>query len=95
MKAAAVLLICFACLLGKCSWAASNEKFNREGDCHRIAEWSGDVFDQVKANPKVELSGVYAADPARFAFIRSWAKDGKSREDLVAYVFSRCIGTET
>jgi hypothetical protein len=67
---------------------ASSEKIGQ--DCKRLSDWSGDVYDQIKANETVTLTGVYAEDAARFEFIRDWVKKGKSREDLVAYVFNHC-----
>ena len=71
---------------------ASNERIGRQ--CENKARWAAEVFDLVKENPKVILSGMEAEDVNAFAFIRAWVKDGKTREELKAYVVNHCIGTE-
>ena len=73
---------------------ASSERINLDKQCENKARWAADVFDLVKENPKVILSGMEAEDVNAFAFIRAWVKDGKTREELKAYVVNHCIGTE-
>ena len=73
---------------------ASSERITRDKVCESKARWAAEVFDLVKENPKVILSGMEADDVNAFAFIRAWVKDGKTREELKAYVVNRCAGVE-
>ena len=71
---------------------ASNERIGRQ--CDSKARWAAEVFDLVTENPNVILNGMNEADEDAFTFIRAWAKDGKTREELIAYTKNHCVGVE-
>lgn len=72
-------------------WAASNKRVPpRYSTCQIKANFAAEVFDLVTENPKVILSGMDADAINTFTFVRQWVKDGKSRTDLVALIWSQC-----
>ena len=71
--------------------AASNQRTAPKHDpCQIKADFVAEVFDLIAENPRVILSGTSADDANSFAFIRQWIREGKSRTELMALVWSDC-----
>ena len=62
----------------------------KHNQCQVQADFVAEVFDLIAENPRVILSGNSADDANSFAFIRQWIREGKSRTDLMALVWSDC-----
>jgi len=93
MKESLLVLIILALFVTEAR-PASSERITKERQCHQVAVWALDIFNQVKQSPKVILSGMDANDESAFTYIRQWVKEGKSRDELYQHTFNLCMGTE-
>lgn len=79
------LLLALLLFAGQVLGASSQTK-----ECEATVNWATEVFDLVTENPKVILSGMDPQDVNNFAFIRRWINEGRSRDELMAFIWSQC-----